>query len=125
MGERVKSVIWFAGLLLLAGAAPPLAWAQGTGGSILGEVRDESGASIPGATIRVTNVETGITRTTATDAAGRYRVPNLPVGSYQLEASFPGFKSVTRTGISLAIGQDAVVNLALQVGDVAERVEVT
>src|SRR5688500_2336704 len=110
MCNWAKGLVRNTGLLLFVAVAPLTALGQGTGGSVLGEVRDETGASIPGATIRITNVETGITRSATTDGAGRYRVQNLPIGSYQLDASFSGFKSVNRTGISLAIGQDAVVN---------------
>ncbi|MCH7978256.1 MAG: carboxypeptidase regulatory-like domain-containing protein [Acidobacteria bacterium] len=103
---------------------PLMLFGQTTGGGIFGEVHDETGAVIPGASIRITNVETGITREAFTNESGRYRVQNLPVGSYQVDASFTGFKTVTRRGITLTVGQDARVNIALEVGSVTERVEV-
>ena len=103
---------------------PLMLFGQTTGGGIFGEVHDETGAVIPGASIRITNVETGITREAFTNESGRYRVQNLPVGSYQVDASFTGFKTVTRRGVTLTVGQDARVNIALEVGTVTERVEV-
>jgi hypothetical protein len=118
-------VVLNVGVWLLLVVSPLMLLGQGTGGSILGEVRDETGAIIPGAAVTAINLETGITRAATTNESGRYRIQNLPIGSYRVDASFSGFKSVSRSGINLAIGQDAVVNIALQVGDVAERVEVT
>jgi len=99
--------------------------AQTTGGSISGEVRDTSGAVIPGASLTVTNVETGATRTATADSTGRYRVQNLAVGSYQVEATYSGFKSVTRRGITLTVGRAAEVDITMDVGNVTEIVEVT
>ena len=60
------------------------ALAQVTAGTILGTVADSSGAVIPGATVQLRNVETGITRTVTTDAAGRYRAPQLGLGTYEV-----------------------------------------
>src|SRR5918996_6043836 len=69
-------------LLLTAGAA----WAQGTA-QLSGTVRDESGAVLPGVTVTVTQTDTGLIRTTVTDETGGYRLTNLPIGPYQLEAA--------------------------------------
>ena len=110
--------------LLLLITFPFMLFGQTTGGSIFGDVHDETGAVIPGTSILIINVETGIAREATTNESGRYRVQNLPVGSYQVDASFTGFKTVTRRGITLNVGQDARVNIALEVGTVAERVEV-
>jgi len=114
-------------MILLLGLAsiPPVLFGQTTTASISGEVRDASGAVISGAALTITNVETGLVRTTTSDATGRYRVQNLAVGSYQVEATFSGFKSVTRRGITLTVGQAAVVDVLMEVGAVTERVEVT
>ena len=114
-------------MILLLGLAsiPPVLFGQTTTASISGEVRDASGAVISAAALTITNVETGLVRTTASDATGRYRVQNLAVGSYQVEATFSGFKSVTRRGITLTVGQAAVVDVLMEVGAVTERVEVT
>jgi hypothetical protein len=95
-----------------------------TGGTISGSCRDASGALIPGASVTIKNVDTGLTRELVTDEQGRYSAPNLPVGSYEVQVSLTGFQTEIRKGIELSVGQEAVINLSLQVGQVAERVEV-
>ena len=99
--------------------------AQLTTGTILGTVKDQSEAVLPGATVTVSNVETGSVRTTVAGSRGEYRVPALPVGSYQVQATLAGFESTVRTGITLNIGREAVVDFSLKVGSVAEQVTLT
>src|SRR5512141_1891170 len=82
---------------------------QITTGSILGVVADETGARTPGATVTVTNSDTGITRSLVTDASGRYRAPNLPPGQYEVKAELSGFRTGIRRGIGLTVGSEAVV----------------
>ena len=101
-----------------------LAHAQTTG-TILGAVTDSTGAAVPGAAVRATNVETGISRATVTNAAGRYRIPELGLGLYSVEAQITGFQTEVRSGIRLTVGREAVVDLELKVGAITERVEVT
>jgi hypothetical protein len=111
-------------LLACLGCASP-ALAQLPTGTILGTVRDASGAVIPGATLTVTNSDTGLTRTTFSSNDGSYRLPALPVGRYELRASLDGFRTAVRDGITLAVTQEAVVNFTLEVGTLAETVAVT
>ena len=99
-------------------------WAQVTA-SVSGRVEDASGAAVPGASVTVTNLETGATRAAAADAAGAYRVLSLPVGRYEVKAEAAGFKAALQTGISLLVAQEAVVNLKLEVGAVQEQVTIT
>ncbi len=96
-----------------------------TTATISGSVRDGTGALIPGASVMAKNVETGITRTTMSDEQGRYQLLNLNVGRYEIEVSLSGFQTAVRSGIVLAVGDQTVVNFTLQVGQVAEKVEVT
>ena len=96
-----------------------------TTATISGSVRDSTGALIPGASVTAKNVETGITRITATEEQGRYQLLNLNVGRYEVEVSLPGFQTAVRSGIVLAVGEQAVANFTLQIGQVSERVEVT
>ena len=96
-----------------------------TTATISGSVRDGTGALIPGASVMAKNVETGITRTTMSDEQGRYQLLNLNVGRYEIEVSLSGFQTAVRSGIVLAVGDRTVVNFTLQVGQVAEKVEVT
>jgi len=93
--------------------------------TILGVVKDTSGALIPGASITVKHTETGLTRTTISSESGDYNVPLLPVGAYEITTAMPGFKQQVRSGINLVVGQQAVINLTLEVGAPAEQVTVT
>src|SRR5581483_5684355 len=68
--------------------------------------------------------DTGVSRTLATDSAGRYTAPSLSLGSYRVTATLQGFQTEARTGISLTVGRNAVVDFQLKVGAVAETVEV-
>jgi len=102
-----------------------LATAQTVGASLQGVITDASGAALPNAQIIVLNVSTGATRELSTDAAGRYRVPILPPGDYEVHVTAAGFQTMVRRGIQLAVGQTAVVDLALDVGRVEAAVTVT
>src|SRR5439155_23184459 len=75
-------------------------YAQGTTGTILGVVQDSSGAVIPGVSVTVKNLNTGITRTVTTDEGGRYTIPDLSLGSYEVEGQLPGFQTEVRSGIT-------------------------
>lgn len=108
--------------LLLAGLVPSNARAQGEA-AISGTITDSTGSGIPSAAVKVANVETGAVRTVAADDAGRYDVPLLPVGNYEVTADKIGFRS-TKTAITLVLGQRAVVNLTLSVEEVQQTVQV-
>ena len=117
----VFSVILAAFLLM---ASLPVAFAQ-VSASVSGRVEDPTGAAIPGAAVAVTSLETGAARTVTADEAGNYRVLSLPVGLYEVRAEKTGFKAGVKTGINLVVGQQAVVNVRLEVGAVQEQVTVT
>jgi len=116
-------------LLLLAatvaGATTLHAQSQAINGTIEGVVRDGTGAVLPGASVNVSNLDTGQQRTMTTNADGGYRAVLLSLGSYRVKAELQGFKTIERTGITLSAGQTAVVNFAMEVGGVAEVVSVT
>ena len=99
-------------LLWLAMGAFP-AWAQ-TGASLSGVVMDRTGAALPDVAVTIKNVDTGATRTIATDSGGHYQASGLPPGRIEIRAAKPGFADETRTGISLAVGQDATVDMKMQ-----------
>src|SRR5437868_10847553 len=90
-----------------------LAIAQNTG-TISGSIHDSTGAVVPGASVTLKNVETGISRVLTADSQGRYQAPNLNVGSYEVQVVVSGFQTERRSGIDLAVGGDAVVNFTLQ-----------
>ena len=101
-----------------------LVFAQGTTATMSGVVNDGAGGVIPGVTLTIKHTETGLTRTIQTAENGGYRMPSLPVGAYEVTAEKLGFKQQVRSGINLVVAQEAVVNLTLEVGGVAELVTV-
>ncbi|HVH72327.1 MAG TPA: carboxypeptidase-like regulatory domain-containing protein, partial [Candidatus Dormibacteraeota bacterium] len=86
---------------------------------------DVTGGALAGASVMVKNLETGALRTTTADESGRYVVTSLDVGAYEVRVEETGFKAEVRQGITLAIGQQAEVNLTLQVGQAQESVVVS
>jgi len=98
---------------------------QTSTGRIQGVVTDQSGGTIAGASVNVTNVQTGIVRTLATDQEGEYVAPNLLPGTYAVRATVKGFKTIERNGILLEIDKDIRVDLQLSPGEVTQTVEVT
>ena len=99
--------------------------AQSTTANISGIVTDGTGAAVPGAIITATNMLTSFSRSTTTDDTGAYLLTNLPIGQYQVIAEKEGFRKYAQTGITLAVEQNARVNVALTVGSVTESVNVT
>ena len=93
--------------------------------SLSGRIADASGAAVPSATVTATNLDTGTSRTTLTDQVGEYRLFELPVGRYEVDAKKSGFAEKIRTGILLVVNQDATADLTLQVGQVEQHVTVT
>ncbi|MBI4888600.1 MAG: TonB-dependent receptor [Acidobacteria bacterium] len=98
--------------------------AQDTTATILGTLTDTSGAVLPGVTVTVTRVDTAQTRTVTSDEGGRYRVALLPPGRYEVTAQLSGFQTVVRSGITLTVGQEALVNVQMALGNVAESITV-
>src|SRR5690606_16806573 len=109
--------------LLMAGTAVP-ALAQGLQTSIVGLVRDSSGAVIPGVSVTVTNRETGVARTVVTDAAGNYLVTSLVAGTYDVSAELSGFATAVRQNVPVQTDVSVRVDFTLQVGGLGETVEV-
>lgn len=103
----------------------PKSQTQVTTATISGVVKDATAAVLPSVSITIKNVETGISRAITTDGQGRYYVPDLSVGSYEVRTNLTGFKEFLRDGITLVVGQNAVINITLELGDVSERVTVT
>jgi hypothetical protein len=102
----------------------PFARAQDTTGTILGTIGDASGAVLPGVTVTVKNTDTSQSRTIVTDEGGRYRVPLLAPGHYEVTAQLSGFQTMVRSGITVTVGQQAVVDARLSLGNVSESITV-
>ncbi len=99
--------------------------AQSISGSIAGMVSDPAGASVPNATVVVTNTERNqVLRTLKTDEAGSFSAPGLPIGIYSVTVEATGFKKATRTGITVNVNDKLTVNVGLEVGAMTEQVTV-
>ncbi|OFV93010.1 MAG: hypothetical protein A3H28_13180 [Acidobacteria bacterium RIFCSPLOWO2_02_FULL_61_28] len=112
-------------LLLWAGVCTSFAFAQLPTATVLGAVKDSSGAVVPGAALTARNVETGQTRTAVSAADGSYRFAALPVGNYEVRVEQSGFQAAVRSGLTLTVSQEAVVNFTLEVGAVTQTIAVT
>ena len=111
------------GLLLLF-LCVPFGAAQ-VSATLSGTVSDQSGAAVPVAAVTARNLDTGFSRSAVTDPAGRYQLFALPVGQYEVRVKKDGFAEGIRTGIRLAVGQDANADLSLRLGAVSEEVKVS
>jgi outer membrane receptor protein involved in Fe transport len=100
-------------------------YSQSYTGRILGSVTDETGAVIPGATVSVTDVQRGVTRTLTTDTAGEYLAPELLPGVYNVRAEAKGFASVEHSQIELQVAQDVTINFALKLGTISQTIVVS
>ena len=89
-----------------------------------GTVTDQSGGIVSGADVTVSNLETGAIRTTSTGALGQYQVPSLPIGVYEIKVTKQGFAEQIRTGIRLAVGQEARADVTLHLGPLSQQIRV-
>lgn len=122
MGRRLLALL---AALIVTAAAPAWAQSQATNGTIEGIVTDASGGVLPGVTVTVRNLDTGVERVVISNAAGTYRAQLLALGRYAVRAELQGFKSFEQQGINISAGQTAVVNVTMTVGSVSETVTVT
>lgn len=121
MVHYIRECVIFSVIFLVLGAFS--ASAQTLTGTVEGKVFDETGAVLPGATVRVINQERGVDRSVLTTDSGDYRVSQLPVGNYEVSAELTGFKRGVAS-VTLTIGQVATVDFTLEVGNVQEQVTV-
>ena len=118
--RRTVTVLFAAALLL-----PASAFAQFDTATVLGAVKDSSGAVIPGATVTLKNVATGITATAVTGADGGYQFLNVRIGTYTVRAELQGFSAAEAKDVAVTVNARQRVDLALAVGNIGETVEVT
>jgi hypothetical protein len=100
-------------------------FSQTNTGRVLGSVTDQTGAALSGATVVITDVQRGVSRTITTDDAGAYVAPDLIPGVYTIRAEAKGFKTVERRGLELQVAQDIRIDLSLQPGEVSQTVVIT
>src|SRR5215471_117331 len=113
----------FVALVLLLPVCLGTLWAQVTA-SISGHVEDGAGGVVGSATVRIRSLETGATRVVITDLSGNFQVPSLSLGPQEVKVEKAGFKTAVRSGINLDVGQEAVLSLQLEVGEISQVVTV-
>ncbi|MFY9529679.1 MAG: TonB-dependent receptor [Candidatus Acidiferrales bacterium] len=128
--NRTKPESIFFGLILgvvltLGFLASMPVYSQVVGGTLLGTITDATGAAIPGATVSIKNVATGVTTMVTSNAQGVYNAPNLLPGTYEATISAAGFESAVQSSIALAVGAQQVLNVTMKVGTITQRVEVS
>ena len=122
MSRRTLAVGFAIALLFLM--LPPTSSAQHQLGAIQGTITDASKAVMPGVSVTVTNLDTGIARSTVTNETGLYRVVSLDPGRYKVTAELQGFRPATQNDVILSVGATLGVNFALAPGAVSEAIEV-
>ena len=123
---RPCSILIIGALVLLALCGPPSPLgAQVLYGSLVGNVTDETGAAIPGATVTIKHRDTGASHDAVTDGTGAYRFPTLQSGNYTITVQLTGFRTFTRSDIPLTLNNVTRVDASLQVGELSEMVLVT
>jgi len=120
-GERLLTALLLVMVLLI----PASLNAQDARGNITGRVADSSGAVVAGAEVRATNTATGVSAIAKTNEAGNYMLAYLIPGRYDIEAEISGFKKFVRKGIEVRIADTVRVDIALEIGDQKETVQVT
>ena len=103
---------------------PRNAGAQVLYGSIVGQISDSSGAAAPGATVTITNRDTGLTRTAVSTETGAYSFTNVLAGNYDVKVTLQGFKEAVKTGVPVSANEVSRVNAALEIGGMTEAVTV-
>ncbi len=109
---------------LVVDARPSRAHAQETRGTISGTVKDAQGV-VPGANVTITSLDTGGAQHLVTNGTGYFEAPLLQPGTYQVTIAMTGFRTLTQTGLVLAVGQQLSLTLSLDIGQLAETVNVT
>jgi hypothetical protein len=122
-GTPIKTLISFLASLALLPFLVLCAWA-GVGGSVSGTVKDASGAVVPNATVRATNLDTGVHTTGTTNGSGFYSFPQLNIGRYTIAIEKDGFRPYQRTGVTIDANSALTVDAILKVGNAADVITV-
>ncbi len=121
MSIEIRTLVLSAVFLVRAAS---FASAQVVGGAVSGTVSDESGAVLPGTHVLIKSLETGAARELTTNSVGRYSAPSIAIGLYEVTADKNGFRTETKTGINLVVGQSATVDFTLTLGQEQQIVTV-
>ena len=112
-------------LAILVSFAVHNIWSQAFTGTITGVVLDPNGAAIPGVDVRIRNEATGDVRNAKSGPEGSFIFSQIPPGNYEIAAEMSGFRRSVQTGLALRVNQTLEINLAMQLGEVTQTVEVS
>src|SRR6266851_2884683 len=118
---RGASLLLICSFAIFLSTAP----ARADGGSLSGTVKDPSGAAIMGAVVTARNLETGVQQTVKTNESGFYTIPTLPVGHYEMEASFQGFRPYRRTGLLVDVNRVLGIDVTMEMGEQSSEITVS
>ncbi len=121
---RTTRVTTFALALILFAITALTAHAQSTQGTILGSVKDKSGAAVPDATVNLVSVDTAATKTAKTNTVGSYQFLNVSAGEYRIEVSASGFNAQKLNNVRLTARQELRADISLEVGNISQEVSV-
>src|SRR5712675_2071135 len=123
--KRRSVGVWIFVLAIIGILGARQAYAQVSGATLTGTVKDSSGAVIPNAQVAITDVATAVTRTVTPGSSGLYTAPNLLPGTYEIHVTATGFSTQVQKGITLTVGAQQVLDFTMQVGQMSQTVEVT
>ena len=119
----VVASLWI--IAVLTTLEPEVGFSQTVNGSFRGTVTDQTGAAVPGASVKATNSATNFSRETKTDGTGSYVLPEMPPGEYNFNVSSTGFGTILNQGVTLLVNQIATLDFTLKPGTVRQEVTVT
>src|SRR6266849_4979276 len=122
-GLRIGAILL--ALLVASGGLAGATHAQAVGAALSGLITDEHGGAVPGATVSIKNVGTGVVREVSSNGDGFYSAPNLLPGTYEVRVTAPGFQTLVQKEINLTVGAQQALNLSLKVGQLNQTVEVS
>src|SRR4051812_19878244 len=122
MSKRASISVFLLVVCLCAAALPQAMIAQVLYGSVTGTITDQTSAVIPAVQVALTNDATGLKRQVATDAAGIFRILDLPQGTYTIEVTAAGFRPLKKTNVVVVIGQVNAQDLQLTVGTAGQEI---
>ena len=121
----VEGILTIVLILSFTGGLTVTGYSQSTTGSIIGDIVDSTGAALPGVSVRITNTTTGAQRDVITNGVGAYRATGLQPAGYQIAVQLEGFRSATRSGVTLPIQGEIKIDFTMEVGQVTESITVT
>lgn len=121
---KSRAIISLLAVVLLILGTAFAAQAQVTTADVRGTIMDEQGAAVAGADVSITNAQTGLSRSMKSGSDGGYSFTELPLGTYNIHVTHPGFKAETQTGVALHVNDSLVLNVSLRIGAISETVSV-